>query len=96
MRADALDALMLVKARRWSRPWRRKRFPSGLVSMFARPEQTGQLPVMLQRAVRQLSTGGAALAIRFHHSGATAHCTWAQDADFSHRAPPIIQLNQFV
>ena len=34
----------------------KKRFP-GLLSMFARlGEQTGQLPVMLQRAARQLST----------------------------------------
>jgi general secretion pathway protein F len=34
----------------------KKRFP-GLLPMFARlGEQTGQLPVMLQRAARQLST----------------------------------------
>ena len=58
MRADALDALMLVRegAPLASAMAQTKRFP-GLVSMFARlGEQTGQLPVMLQRAARQLST----------------------------------------
>jgi len=58
MRADALDALMLVRegAPLASAMAQKKRFP-GLVSMFARlGEQTGQLPVMLQRAARQLST----------------------------------------
>ncbi|WP_309684623.1 type II secretion system inner membrane protein GspF [Polaromonas sp.] len=58
MRADALDALLLVRegAPLASALSQKKRFP-GLVSMFARlGEQTGQLPVMLQRAARQLST----------------------------------------
>ena len=58
MRADALDALLLVRE---GAPLavalaQKKRFP-GLVSMFARlGEQTGQLPVMLQRVATQLST----------------------------------------
>ena len=58
MRVDALDALLLVRegAPLASALAQKKRFP-GLVSMFARlGEQTGQLPVMLQRAARQLST----------------------------------------
>ena len=58
MRADALDALVLVRegAPLASALAQKKRFP-GLVSMFARlGEQTGQLPVMLQRAAKQLST----------------------------------------
>ena len=58
MRADALDALVLVRegAPLASAMAQKKRFP-GLVSMFARlGEQTGQLPVMLQRAAQQLST----------------------------------------
>ncbi|RYX94359.1 MAG: type II secretion system protein GspF [Comamonadaceae bacterium] len=58
MRADALDALVLVRegAPLASALARKKRFP-GLVSMFARlGEQTGQLPQMLQRAATQLST----------------------------------------
>jgi general secretion pathway protein F len=57
MRADALDALLLVRegAPLASALGQKKRFP-GLVSMFARlGEQTGQLPVMLQRAAKQLS-----------------------------------------
>ena len=57
MRADALDALLLVRegAPLASALAQKKRFP-GLVSMFARlGEQTGQLPVMLQRAAVQLS-----------------------------------------
>ena len=57
MRADALDALLLVRegAPLASALAQKKRFP-GLVSMFARlGEQTGQLPVMLQRAAAQLS-----------------------------------------
>lgn len=58
MRADALDALALVRE---GTPLaaalaHKKRFP-GLLSMFARlGEQTGQLPVMLERAARQLGT----------------------------------------
>lgn len=58
MRADALDALVLVRegAPLGSALAQKKRFP-GLVAMFARlGEQTGQLPVMLQRAAVQLST----------------------------------------
>ena len=57
MRADALDALLLVRegAPLASALGQKKRFP-GLVSMFARlGEQTGQLPVMLQRAAKQLA-----------------------------------------
>ena len=56
LRADALDALALVRegAPLASALAQKKRFP-GLVSMFARlGEQTGQLPVMLQRAAGQL------------------------------------------
>ena len=58
MRADALDALVLVRegAPLASALSQKKRFP-GLLSMFARlGEQTGQLPLMLQRAATQLST----------------------------------------
>jgi general secretion pathway protein F len=58
MRADALDALVLVRegAPLASAMAQKKRFP-GLLSMFARlGEQTGQLPVMLQRAANQLGT----------------------------------------
>ena len=57
MRADALDALVLVRegAPLASALGQKKRFP-GLLSMFARlGEQTGQLPTMLQRAAAQLS-----------------------------------------
>lgn len=57
MRKDALDALVLVRegAPLASALAQKKRFP-GLLSMFARlGEQTGQLPVMLQRAAKQLS-----------------------------------------
>ncbi|MGE0350699.1 type II secretion system inner membrane protein GspF [Hydrogenophaga sp.] len=56
MRADALDALVLVRegAPLASALGSKKRFPP-LVSMFARlGEQTGQLPAMLERAARQL------------------------------------------
>ncbi len=56
MRADALDALVLVRegAPLASALAQKKRFP-GLVSMFARlGEQTGTLPLMLQRAATQL------------------------------------------
>ena len=58
MRADALDALVAVRegAPLATALAQKKRFP-GLLSMFARlGEQTGQLPVMLQRAATQLST----------------------------------------
>jgi general secretion pathway protein F len=57
MRADALDALVLVRegAPLASAMAQKKRFP-GLVSLLARlGEQTGQLPLMLQRAAAQLS-----------------------------------------
>jgi general secretion pathway protein F len=58
MRADAMDALVLVRegAPLASALAQKKRFP-GIVSMFARlGEQTGQLPLMLSRAAKQLST----------------------------------------
>jgi general secretion pathway protein F len=58
MRTDALDALVLVRegAPLASALAQKKRFP-GLLGMFARlGEQTGQLPVMLERAAKQLST----------------------------------------
>ena len=58
MRTDALDALVLVRegAPLASALAQKKRFPA-LLAMFARlGEQTGQLPLMLQRAARQLST----------------------------------------
>jgi general secretion pathway protein F len=57
MRADALDALTLVRegAPLASAMVQKKNFP-GLIAMFARlGEQTGQLPAMLQRAAKQLS-----------------------------------------
>ena len=57
MRADAMDALILVRegAPLASALGQKKRFP-GLLAMFARMgEQTGQLPQMLQRAANQLS-----------------------------------------
>ncbi len=57
MRADALDALTLVRegAPLASAMAQKKNFP-GLIAMFARlGEQTGQLPAMLQRAAKQLS-----------------------------------------
>jgi general secretion pathway protein F len=56
MRADAMDALVLVRegAPLASALAQKKRFP-GLLSMFARlGEQTGRLPAMLQRAANQL------------------------------------------
>ena len=58
MRADAMDALVQVRegAPLASALAAKKRFP-GLLAMFARlGEQTGQLPVMLQRAAAQLGT----------------------------------------
>ncbi len=57
MRADAEDALVMVRegAPLASALAQKKRFP-GLLAMFARlGEQTGQLPLMLQRAAGQLS-----------------------------------------
>ena len=56
MRADAMDALVQVRegAPLASALAGKKRFP-GLLAMFARlGEQTGQLPLMLERAARQL------------------------------------------
>jgi len=56
MRADALEALVLVRegSPLASALASKKRFP-GLLAMFARlGEQTGQLPIMLQRAATQL------------------------------------------
>ena len=58
MRADALDALVLVRegAPLASAMAQKKRFPA-LLAMFARlGEQTGQLPLMLDRAASQLGT----------------------------------------
>lgn len=58
MRAEAMDAIVLVRegAPLASALAQKKRFP-GLLGMFARlGEQTGQLPLMLARAARQLST----------------------------------------
>jgi general secretion pathway protein F len=57
MRADAMDALVLVRegAPLASALAGKKRFP-GILAMFSRlGEQTGQLPTMLERAARQLS-----------------------------------------
>jgi len=57
MREDVLDALVLVRegAPLAMAMGQKKRFPS-LLAMFARlGEQTGQLPLMLQRAAHQLS-----------------------------------------
>ena len=58
MRSDALDALVLVRegAPLATAMAQKPRFP-GLISMFARlGEQTGQLPTMLQRVAKQLSS----------------------------------------
>jgi general secretion pathway protein F len=58
LKRDALDALVLVRegAPLAAALSQKKRFP-GLLSMFARiGEQTGQLPTMLERAAKQLST----------------------------------------
>ena len=58
LRQDAQEALIAVRegAPLATALAQNKRFP-GLLSMFARlGEQTGQLPVMLQRAAQQLST----------------------------------------
>src|SRR6516164_951630 len=57
LRADAMDALVQVRegAPLASALAAHKRFP-GLLAMFARlGEQTGQLPIMLDRAAKQLS-----------------------------------------
>lgn len=66
LRADALDALVRVRegAPLASALAAHQRFP-GLLPMFARlGEQTGQLPVMLQRAAQQLSTEVQRRALR--------------------------------
>lgn len=59
LRADALDALVLVREGAplaSALPRKKARFPA-LLAMFARlGEQTGQLPMMLQRVAQQLST----------------------------------------
>ena len=101
MRTDALDALVLVRegAPLASALAQKKRFP-GLVSMFARlGEQTGTLPLMLQRAANQL---GAEVQRRAMHlatilepllivamGGVVMLIVLAVML-------PIIQLNQFV
>jgi general secretion pathway protein F len=101
MRADALDALVLVRegAPLASALAQKKRFP-GIVSMFARlGEQTGTLPLMLQRASNQL---GAEVQRRAMHlatvlepilivamGGIVMLIVLAV-------MMPIIQLNQFV
>lgn len=67
MRADALDALVLVRegAPLYAALAQKKRFP-GLLAMFARlGEQTGQLPSMLQRAAKQLSAEVQRRALQF-------------------------------
>jgi general secretion pathway protein F len=67
MRADALDALVLVRegAPLAAAIGGKKRFP-GLVAMFARlGEQTGQLPVMLERAAKQLGEEVQRRAMQF-------------------------------
>jgi general secretion pathway protein F len=66
MRADAMDALVLVRegAPLASAMAQKKRFP-GLISMFARiGEQTGRLPEMLQRAANQLGNDVQRRAMR--------------------------------
>jgi general secretion pathway protein F len=101
MRSDALDALVLVRegAPLASALAQKKRFP-GIVSMFARlGEQTGTLPLMLQRASNQL---GAEVQRRAMHlatilepllivamGGVVMLIVLAV-------LMPIIQLNQFI
>ncbi len=66
MRADALALLVLVRegAPLASALAQKKRFP-GLLAMFARlGEQTGQLPLMLQRAAQQLGNDVQRRAMR--------------------------------
>jgi general secretion pathway protein F len=98
MRADALDALVLVRegAPLASALAQKKRFP-GLVSMFARlGEQTGQLPLMLQRAATQLHRGAAPRHATGHHPGAAAHRGMGLIVMLIVLAvlQPIIELNQ--
>jgi len=66
LRADALDALVLVRegAPLAGALASKKRFP-GLIAMFARlGEQTGQLPTMLERAATQLGAEVQRRALR--------------------------------
>ncbi len=66
LRADALDALVLVRegAPLAGALASKKRFP-GLIAMFARlGEQTGQLPTMLERAAGQLGAEVQRRALR--------------------------------
>ncbi|RZI93221.1 MAG: type II secretion system protein GspF [Variovorax sp.] len=101
MRADALDALVLVRegAPLASAIAQKKRFP-GIVSMFARlGEQTGTLPLMLQRAAHQL---GAEVQRRAMHLATILEplLIVAMGAVVMLIVlavlMPIIQLNQFV
>lgn len=101
MRADALDALVLVRegAPLASALAQKKRFP-GIVSMFARlGEQTGTLPLMLQRAAAQL---GAEVQRRAMHLATILEplLIVAMGAVVMMIVlavlMPIIQLNQFV
>jgi general secretion pathway protein F len=101
MRADALDALVLVRegAPLASALAQKKRFP-GIVSMFARlGEQTGTLPLMLQRAATQL---GAEVQRRAMHLATILEplLIVAMGAVVMLIVlavlMPIIQLNQFV
>ncbi|MDR6539163.1 type II secretion system inner membrane protein GspF [Variovorax soli] len=101
MRADALDALVLVRegAPLASALAQKKRFP-GIVSMFARlGEQTGTLPLMLQRAAAQL---GAEVQRRAMHLATILEplLIVAMGAVVMLIVlavlMPIIQLNQFV
>ncbi|MGJ7510786.1 type II secretion system inner membrane protein GspF [Variovorax sp. GT1P44] len=101
MRADALDALVLVRegAPLASALAQKKRFP-GIVSMFARlGEQTGTLPLMLQRAANQL---GAEVQRRAMHLATILEplLIVAMGAVVMLIVlavlMPIIQLNQFV
>ncbi|RYZ11695.1 MAG: type II secretion system protein GspF [Comamonadaceae bacterium] len=101
MRADAMDALVLVRegAPLASALAQKKRFP-GLVSMFARlGEQTGTLPLMLQRAANQL---GAEVQRRAMHMATILEplLIVAMGAVVMLIVLavmlPIIQLNQFI
>ncbi len=88
MRADALDALVMVRegAPLASAIAQKKRFP-GIVSMFARlGEQTGQLPLMLSRAAKQLS----AESYRFYYSTAVNNPGYFQAPRFSRLGMKLI------
>jgi general secretion pathway protein F len=101
MRTDALDALVLVRegAPLASALAQKKRFP-GIVSMFARlGEQTGTLPLMLQRASNQL---GAEVQRRAMHLATVLEPLLIVAMGVVVMLivlavlMPIIQLNQFV